>query len=401
MVRVNGHEGLEIVYPLPVSSGSQSSHASVVAPLPEIAVNPSLRWVLDQYSWLARQGPALEHLGNNGGFSGATFWKLSVPEGDYCLRRWPAEHPSDDRLTLIHSVLWHVWQQGFDQLALPLKNNQGRTFVQSQGHLWELSPWLAGEADFPQNPSDGRLRAALRALGDFHNAASTYQGTKPAEAAPSMRDRSRLLDVLLTGQLADLRRRAAVHPPTPIDDPAERLLELFARFAPSIAPSLRNAAAAPRELAPCLRDIWSDHVLFQDEEVVGFVDFGALRFDDRPADIARLLGSLAGDDNLLWQIGLQAYAARRTLSDEDRRRIAVFDQANVLLSGINWLRWTYLENRTFDDYEKIVARLRETIGRLEHLIRQGPDHHPAGPPGGGLGIMNVEQGSQNDEGSKK
>ncbi len=63
--------------------------------------------------------------------------------------------------------------------------------------------------------------------------------------------------------------------------------------------------AAP--LQPCIRDVWHDHVLFVGDDVSGLVDFGAMQPDSVAADIARLLGSLAGDDRQAWTIGLAAY----------------------------------------------------------------------------------------------
>src|SRR5262249_54862628 len=50
------------------------------------------------------------------------------------------------------------------------------------------------------------------------------------------------------------------------------------------------------ETQPCLCDIWHDHVLFSDETVTGVIDFGGVKLDHVTVDLARLLGSLIGDD---------------------------------------------------------------------------------------------------------
>jgi hypothetical protein len=61
---------------------------------------------------LAQYASALQPLRSerlpSGGFSGAQLWRLETVAGPLCLRRWPAEHPSAQRLTLIHNVLRHA-----------------------------------------------------------------------------------------------------------------------------------------------------------------------------------------------------------------------------------------------------------------------------------------------------
>jgi Ser/Thr protein kinase RdoA (MazF antagonist) len=120
-------------------------------------------------------------------------------------------------------------------------------------------------------------------------------------------------------------------------------------------------------IQPAIRDIWRDHVLFLGNDVSGLVDFGALRPESVAADVARLLGSLVGDEAAGWQTGLTAYEAVRPLSSIERRLMTAFDQSGVLLSGLQWLSWVYLDGRIFEDRAAVEARLDELLARLERL----------------------------------
>jgi len=121
-------------------------------------------------------------------------------------------------------------------------------------------------------------------------------------------------------------------------------------------------------IQPVIRDIWHDHVLFTGDEVTGLIDFGAMQNDCVSTDIARLLGSLVGDDADGWKCGLNAYRRERSLTPDEESLVQVFDASTVLLSGMNWLQWIYVEGRHFDRRTTILARLDVTIVRLEGLV---------------------------------
>src|SRR5688572_7113665 len=118
-------------------------------------------------------GP-IESLGAAGGFSGARFWRFPAPSGLLLLRRWPREHPAIERLQFIQAVLWHVHQEGFSLVPLPRENSRQGGYVTHAGHLWELTPWMPGRADFHDRPSLPRLQAAFRALARFHETAASF-----------------------------------------------------------------------------------------------------------------------------------------------------------------------------------------------------------------------------------
>jgi Ser/Thr protein kinase RdoA (MazF antagonist) len=67
-------------------------------------------------------------------------------------------------------------------------------------------------------------------------------------------------------------------------------------------------------------------------------------------------------------MGLAAYASVRPLAPHERELIPVFDRSTVALAGMNWLRWIFLEQRTFSDMRAVNARLETVAARLRTAI---------------------------------
>jgi len=315
-------------------------------------------------------------LGNAGGWSGSLLWRiqtdalgagLPTSPQQFCLRRWP-DGTSPDRLRFIHQILTHVAAQRIDFVPapVPLLGRTGVTLVQSEdNYLWDLCPWLPGIADFHARPTRQRLAAAMRALARFHTAAANHQPPVASTApAPAIVERIDLVQQLLSGDFD--RIEAAVHAglDANLDLRAVRVLALCRNRLAALSPGLESAAQLRLPLSPAIRDIHHDHVLFTGDEVTGLIDFGALRIDTPLADIARLVGSLVGDDQPARDFALSAYGQLCPLSDQDRHLIDLLDEAGLLLGGLNWLRWLYLERRDMGPLRSILKRLDEILSRL-------------------------------------
>ncbi len=316
--------------------------------------------------------------------SGAQFWRITAPRGTLLLRRWPPEHPSAERLRFIHAVLHHAALRGIKFIPLPIATRDQNSFVEHAGHLWELTPWLPGTADYERTPSIDKLRAALTALAQFHTAVSdiTYPRTvagdlRVAGETPAITRRLTRLHELAHGGIHDLSQ--AVTPATWPDlaPLARQFLAALPRALPQAIAQLEPLAAARLPIQVCLRDIWHDHVLFTGSEVTGLIDFGAVAIDTPATDIARLLGSLAdtplptregpgeGSQNRdAWQIGLAAYTATRPLSPQESLAARALNAAAPILAGCNWLRWIYVERRQFENRAQIVERFRRTASPI-------------------------------------
>jgi Ser/Thr protein kinase RdoA (MazF antagonist) len=281
-----------------------------------------------------------------------------------------------DRLAGLHRLLAHVRKSGVTQVAVPLDCLDGATFFESQGQIWQLEPWMPGLADFAADPSESRLSAALLCLAHWHLAAAGYIGQKyetcwffttASAPSPGLAERSRRIARWTEPECAILRDRLAVMNWKAFEEPARDILDSFVRVAPRVAASLQIGIDTNVPVQPCLRDIWHDHILFTGDAVTGLIDPHAARSDTVATDLARLLGTLVGDDRRGWDAGLAAYQEVRPLSAAEMAMIELFDQSGVLLSGMNWLDWLLLQGRVFRNREGVLARLRSIAERLRNL----------------------------------
>ena len=351
---------------------------------------PEVEQVLSHYGEDCRPRQ-IDDLGSAGGFSGARFWRLETRRGLLCLRRWPVEHPDSAGLETIHALLWHIREQGFSLAPLPIRTRDGESFVREVGHLWELTNWLPGRADYFPERKPQKISAALTALAEFHRACARFAHSPhgPREerhhaerdvynrqsTSPSLNSRLEYVEHLRNGGLAAVERAVRESTDEILHDWRElaflsrQLFDLFRRAESRVRDRLAAAANLEVPLQMTLGDIRHDHVLFDDDRVTGLIDFGSVRIDSVAGDIARLLGSMADDDEAAWQQGIAAYQTVRPLSPTELALIPAFDQSATLLSGMNWVNWVFVAKRAFDDRAAVTRRVAETIARLEHLSR--------------------------------
>jgi Ser/Thr protein kinase RdoA (MazF antagonist) len=316
------------------------------------------------------QPTRVEPLGSAGGFSGASFWQLSTARGLLCLRRWPRDYPPVDQLQFIQAVLWHVHHEGFDRVPLPLEAASHAGYVVHDGCFWELAPWMPGVADYHRAPSDTRLIAALAALAELHLAAASFPLPDIGPSvSPGMVRREAIFRHLQGGGIDQMAAAIQDGNWPALAARARRLVQLFHVAATGSAGLIDRATRLRVALQPCIRDIWHDHLLFTGDRVSGIVDFGSMKPDNVATDVARLLGSLVGDERSAWELGLAAYESIRPLSDDERSLINVFDRTTVLMGGLQWLEWIYLERKAFSDRTVIETRLDQTIERAERLAQ--------------------------------
>lgn len=311
------------------------------------------------------------------GFSGAEVLKLNGGPGQFCLRRWPTERPSDVRIRGLHRLLKIIADRGVSPVAVPIAAENGSTLVKSHGELWQLEPWMPGSADYWQHPSDTRLQSAMAALAAWHRAAAKFE-PKADEArwfanrgdatSPAVLERLQIIKRWQSGMWRESQQTLA-DAASFFREMGEQILRLFGLVAPKVIQHLRAAASVGVRLQPCLRDVWHDHVLFTGDEVTGLIDPTACRSDTVATDLARLIGSFVGDDQRARQCALEEYQRHRTLTLHELGLVEVLDQSAVALSGLTWLD-RYRQGRLPDDQvrqQQVIERLSRILQRLERL----------------------------------
>jgi Ser/Thr protein kinase RdoA (MazF antagonist) len=317
-------------------------------------------------------GVAVAALGNRGGFSGAGLWRVEGGPGPLCLRAWPPAGASPERLRGIHRLMGHARRSGLDFVPAVLATGGGDTTVAHAGRLWDLTTWMPGRADFHERPLPCRLEAACLALARLHEA---WAGTDPA-VQPCPAVHRRLASAREWAALVRSGWRPAFDKGG--DDPvrpwAERAWLVLRSKLDEVPRKLAPWVARPLPVQPCLCDVWHDHVLFEGDTLTGLVDFGGVKPDHVAADLARMLGSLGGDDAGLRAAGLRAYARVRPLSLNEEALVPVLDETGTLLGAANWLRWLYRDGRTFEDRVGVARRLAALVERIERweLLVRGP-----------------------------
>jgi Ser/Thr protein kinase RdoA (MazF antagonist) len=315
----------------------------------------------------------MEALGAAGGMSGAQFWRIESDAGPLILRQWPTEHPSPERLRFIHNVLFHAAAHGVSFIPAPIRTAGGDSFVQASGHLWQLEPLMPGEADYEWSPSVQKLGAAMTALAEFHIATSDFlaiQSLNITVTAPAIAKRlSRLneLNIKGTSHLCEAITPRILPSLEPL---AHQFLVTLPLLIPPATRQLESLARNRFATQPCIRDVWHAHVLYSGDEVTGIIDFGGMDIDTPTTDVARLLGSLVGDDDQNWQVGIEAYSCVKPLSAAEVQTAKALDRSGTILAGCNWLEWIYIDRRQFENPAQIIERFRKIVERCNFAAMQ-------------------------------
>ena len=319
----------------------------------------------------------VESLGNAGGLSGARLWRLQTSQGELCLRRWPSAHPTKHQLAWLHQVLIHAGRQ-CEFVPVPISPTASELrFVQHAGHLWELARWMPGTADLNANYTPAKLSAALSALAEFHRAVERLDASRGRSRG--LAERHEFATRMAGRELDRWRKKLEQLRGRPFHAQCISILKRAAPLIRELPERIAPLLGTEFPLQPCIRDFWHDHVLFSGNAVTGMVDFGAMRVDTVAIDMARLFGSLAGEEQFPFPPGpadWEAYAEIRMLSKQEQHAVAIFQLANVALSGLNWVRWLMFEEKTFDNIEVVHSRITGILRSVERASG-GSENRPS------------------------
>jgi homoserine kinase type II len=118
-------------------------------------------------------------------------------------------------------------------------------------------------------------------------------------------------------------------------------------------------------LQPCLCDVWHDHLLFEEDRLTGIVDYGSVKLDHVAVDLARLLGTLIGDDEEMRTVGMMAYRKLGPMTSGEEELAWALDETGTVVGAANWLQWLYRDGKVFEDPVRVAKRLGEIVQRLE------------------------------------
>jgi homoserine kinase type II len=247
---------------------------------------------------------------------------------------------------------------------VPVSTVSGLTLAEHERTFWELEPWMEGEAELLASPDPIRVRAAFSGLAAFHQAL----GENVVEGvSPGIVNRLAEVEAWQAVGFPRLEQCLATRARSPLDSLAVQWLAAARLVAPRIRERLREARRQTVVAQPCLRDARPEHFLFQNAELTGLVDFGAMGVDTVATDLARLLSEWSLDSDSTRGGAIQAYSAIRPLSTIEHGLIPVFEETSSLLTGGRWAIWHYFEGREFRDSKAVRRGLEKGVELVSKL----------------------------------
>jgi Ser/Thr protein kinase RdoA (MazF antagonist) len=319
--------------------------------------------ICNRYPPFCRQG-TLTPLGNHGGFSGASLWRIDGPTNSFCLRAWP-QNESWSRLLFRHRLMTAARQCGLQFVPTVFTTLDGTSIIEHVGRLWDLTEWLPGCADYHTHPTAARLEAACTALAQLH---SVWQDLpSSAVGCPAVQRRLGFLDEWHRLLRSGWHPLAIADKHDPLRPIVERAWHVLPAAISAIPERLQRWVGSSGRVQPCLGDPWHDHLLFDGDRLTGLIDYGAVKIDHVAVDLSRMLGSLVGDDVAGWQAGLETYRRVAPLTAEEEDLAHALDETGIIVAVANWLRWLYEEKRAFADHSAVARRVTELVDRLYAL----------------------------------
>lgn len=295
------------------------------------------------------------------GFSGARLWRVAIGERAFCLRRNPrSDSKPAGHYIRVHRFLEHLWNQGFREIACPLKNLKQGTFAETFDAIWELSNFLPGE--ITRVPTINQAVAVAGFLARLHVVAASYQSF-PLRVAPGLKHRRDVCEDLRNGKVDEIYAAIESSDPSPTRDLAIKVTSQIRSVLPLVFKHLEHA----RDQVPvqfCLVDCHITNFLFSGDYVSGAVDFFTVDTGSVARDVARLFGSIIAHDQSIWQTSIASYQQQRPLSAAELKLALAFHTSGILGTAANWLEWRFITRAEFADAATTHERLLQLSAQL-------------------------------------
>ena len=306
------------------------------------------------------------------GMSGACVYRCKS-KSDECmaLKRWPLG-VQRRRIVEIHQAMTHALERGCELVPrivqAPTKSGQ---------HYWDLTQWMPGQPLAKTAPLD-LIRSGAGAIVQFH--ISTGPQIAERRESPAVIERlERLAE--LDRQLPLTLFDHALDWPADLQAAINRASQLLRwkwdNLRLQAARLLKQHADHRMQLRLVLRDVHREHVLFDNNQPSGLIDFDAIRNDAVATDFARWAGSGWRDQEtgqlrpeeevwnaILAGIGDVCSSMDGYFGETDLRLARLLYRVNPWISLGNWLIWLTVEQRQFLADSSVIA---ERISMLADL----------------------------------
>lgn len=274
------------------------------------------------------------------GLSEAKVYRIESLSSRYAMKRWPAS-THRERLSEIHAFQEHL--AGCDVPLVPgiVKWSNGDTLLEAEGVWWEISEWKPGAPlDRLGEINEDQLLQCAEALAMFHRRsesreAATLCAPGLQQRADGMRSAMRMEGEPRRRFLASISMRNGASDARLLEDLHARAMDVI----PGTVELLQSLSQARNRCFWILRDVWREHILFQDNRLSGVIDFGAARIDWPGLDLVRAFGTLMLESDPRWPAAVDRYLKRRPDASITLARLQAVHRASVALSALQWIDW--------------------------------------------------------------
>lgn len=325
--------------------------------------------VFEHYANTCRPVKVLE-LDNFAGLGGLAYYRVVAEEGGvFRLRRWAKDQPPRPHLEFMQAVLWASDCEGSYWLPLPFETDDGKGYVECDGHVWELLPWYAGhKIPFEQPIRPGQLQSLVESLAEFHRIVDNFPHPNPPRGlSPRAIARNRQWQNWVREKLARLDT-ALSNPmllhiePLPthsgfresdvgiVHDDLIELAKLFLRSAVDRAGRLVSILVRAARIAvphqPVLQSLYRRHLIFSDEthQLNGLIDCSDMTIDTPAVDMAMVLTHLSPWESSETIQALAQYRKIRDIPDNEYYLMVALYHAETVMSPLDKLAMLFLPN---------------------------------------------------------